>query len=80
MAPTAVRKLAARTIAALGRELAAIERTMKALIQEQLPLRCARARGWARSSSRLYWPCSRSYENARRDSLMAYDVISIERH
>jgi transposase len=34
MAPPAVRKLAARTVAALGRELAAIERTMKALIQE----------------------------------------------
>lgn len=33
MAPPAVRKLAARTVAALGRELAAIERTMKALIQ-----------------------------------------------
>lgn len=34
MAPTAVRKLAARTIAALARELTAIEGTMKALIQE----------------------------------------------
>ena len=34
MAPPAVRKLAARTIAALGRELAEIERTMKSLIQE----------------------------------------------
>lgn len=33
MAPPAVRKLAARTVAALSRELAAIERTMKALIQ-----------------------------------------------
>ena len=33
MAPPAVRKLAAHTVAALGRELAAIERTMKALIQ-----------------------------------------------
>lgn len=33
MAPPAVRKLSARTIAALGRELAAIERAMKALIQ-----------------------------------------------
>ena len=33
MAPTAVRKLVARTIAALGRELAAIERAMKTLIQ-----------------------------------------------
>ena len=32
MAPPAVRKLAARTVAALSRELAAIERTMKALI------------------------------------------------
>lgn len=34
MAPPAVRKLVARTIAALGRELAAIEREMKALIQQ----------------------------------------------
>lgn len=34
MAPPEVRKLAARTVAALGRELAAIERTMKALIQQ----------------------------------------------
>ena len=34
MASPAVRKLAARTIAALTRELGAIERTMKALIQE----------------------------------------------
>lgn len=34
MAPTAVRKLAARTIAALARELTAIEGAMKALIQE----------------------------------------------
>lgn len=34
MAPPAVRKLAARTIAALVRELAAIEKTMKALIDE----------------------------------------------
>lgn len=34
MAPPAVRKLAACTVAALRRELAAIERTMKALIQE----------------------------------------------
>ena len=34
MAPPAVRKLAARTIAALVRELAAIEKTMKALINE----------------------------------------------
>lgn len=34
MAPAAVRQLAARTIAALGRELAAIERTMKTLIQQ----------------------------------------------
>lgn len=34
MAPPAVRKLAGRTIAALSRELTAIERTMKALIQE----------------------------------------------
>jgi transposase len=34
MAPPAVRKLAARTVAALSRELAAIEHTMKALIQE----------------------------------------------
>lgn len=34
MAPPAVRKLAARTIAALARELAAIEKTMKALISE----------------------------------------------
>lgn len=34
MAPTAVRKLAARTVAALARELAAIERAMKELIQE----------------------------------------------
>ncbi|WP_305806699.1 IS110 family transposase [Stenotrophomonas sp. YIM B06876] len=33
MAPPAVRTLAARTVAALGRELAAIERTMKALFQ-----------------------------------------------
>ncbi|MGY0558744.1 IS110 family RNA-guided transposase [Lysobacter sp. A421] len=33
MAPASVRKLAARTIAALVRELAAIEKTMKALIQ-----------------------------------------------
>lgn len=34
MAPPSVRKLAARTIAALALELAAIEKTMKALIQE----------------------------------------------
>ena len=34
MASPAVRKLAARTVAALGRELVAIEREMKALIQE----------------------------------------------
>jgi transposase len=34
MAPASVRKLAARTIAALARELTAIERTMKALINE----------------------------------------------
>ncbi|MFC3717301.1 IS110 family transposase [Luteimonas soli] len=34
MAPPAVRKLVARTVAALSRELAAIERTMKALIQQ----------------------------------------------
>ena len=34
MAPAAVRKLAARTIVALGRELAAIERAMKVLIRE----------------------------------------------
>lgn len=34
MAPASVRKLAARTIAALVRELAAIEKTMKALINE----------------------------------------------
>lgn len=34
MAPPSVRTLAARTIAALARELAAIERTMKALIQQ----------------------------------------------
>lgn len=34
MAPASVRKLAARTIAALARELAAVEKTMKALIQE----------------------------------------------
>lgn len=34
MAPPAVRKLVACTIAALGRELSAIERSMKALIQE----------------------------------------------
>lgn len=34
MAPASVRKLAARTIAALARELTAIERTMKALITE----------------------------------------------
>lgn len=34
MAPPAVRKLSARTIAALARELAAIERGMKALIRE----------------------------------------------
>ena len=34
MAPPEVRKLVARTVAALGRELAAIERSMKALIQE----------------------------------------------
>src|SRR3546814_6644361 len=34
MAPTAVRKLTARTIAALARELAAIDRAMKTLIQE----------------------------------------------
>lgn len=34
MAPPEVRKLVARTVAALTRELAAIERTMKALIQE----------------------------------------------
>lgn len=34
MAPPAVRKLAERTLAALSRELAAIERTMKALIQD----------------------------------------------
>ena len=34
MAPPAVRKLVARTVAALGRELAEIERKMKALIQE----------------------------------------------
>src|SRR5690606_16480521 len=34
MAPPAVRKLALRTVAALGRELVAIEREMKALIQE----------------------------------------------
>lgn len=33
MAPAAVRKLATRTIAALGRELVAIERAIKALIQ-----------------------------------------------
>jgi transposase len=33
MAPPSVRKLAARTVAALSRELAVIERTMKALIQ-----------------------------------------------
>jgi transposase len=33
MAPASVRKLAARTIAALARELAAIEKTMKALVQ-----------------------------------------------
>ena len=34
MAPAAVRKLATRTVAALGRELVAIEREMKAMIQE----------------------------------------------
>lgn len=34
MAPPEVRKLVARTVAALARELAAIERSMKALIQE----------------------------------------------
>ena len=34
MAPTSVRKLATRTIVALARELAAIEKTIKALIQE----------------------------------------------
>lgn len=34
MAPPAVRKLAARTIAALAREMAAIEQAIKALIQE----------------------------------------------
>jgi len=34
MAPPEVRKLVARTVAALTRELAAIERSMKALIQE----------------------------------------------
>ena len=34
MAPASVRKLAARTIAALVRELAAIEKMMKALINE----------------------------------------------
>ncbi|MEN1958537.1 hypothetical protein WCE34_05280 [Luteimonas sp. MJ204] len=34
MAPASVRKLAARTIAALVRELAAIEKAMKALINE----------------------------------------------
>lgn len=34
MAPASVRKLAARTIAALARELAAIERTIKTLINE----------------------------------------------
>lgn len=34
MAPPMVRKLTARTLAALARELAAIERTMKARIQE----------------------------------------------
>lgn len=43
MAPPAVRKLAARTVAALGRELAAIERRMKALIQEHAsPALCSR--------------------------------------
>ena len=35
MAPAAVRKLTARTIAALVRELASIERAMKELIQKQ---------------------------------------------
>src|SRR5690554_3463716 len=34
MAPASVRKLAMRTIAALARELAAIEKTMKALVQD----------------------------------------------
>ena len=34
MAPASVRKFAARTIAALARELAAIEKTMKALIHQ----------------------------------------------
>lgn len=34
MSPAAVRKLATRTVAALGRELVAIEREMKAMIQE----------------------------------------------
>ena len=45
MAPPSVRKLAARTIAALAGELAAIEKTMKALINEHATLALRSSKG-----------------------------------
>lgn len=57
MAPPAVRKLVARTVAALGRELAEIERKMKALIQEHATPRCAQVKASDRCSKPRCWPC-----------------------
>lgn len=62
MTSPAVRRYMARTIAALARELAAIDKAMQVLLNSMQHRRCAHRKAWAQFFRRPAWRCCQSSE------------------